>query len=221
VIGNFNNWKKFDPESLGVWARVASQVPHSLLWLMKTLPYDGPRDSIASLLRHYAVSEERMVVTEMLPHETHLVHKRQADVFLDTLTYNAHSTAVELLWSGVAVVSVAGRSMAGRVAASVLLAHTAEVTLARNAMDMEHLALRLLTSPHTLKRVKLHLERKREMKGLLFDYPAWTRSYEAALLCLWDAGTAGRVEPLGVGAVGQAGKGGRATGMHIVVASSA
>jgi hypothetical protein len=58
-------------------------------------------------------------------------------VFVDSLSYNAHSTAVELLWCSVPVVSVAGRAMAGRVAASVLLALNAQSLLARNAHELE------------------------------------------------------------------------------------
>jgi predicted O-linked N-acetylglucosamine transferase (SPINDLY family) len=55
------------------------------------------------------VAPGRLLVTEMLPKQEHLVAKRQADFFLDSLAYNAHSTAVELLWSGVPVVTLAGR----------------------------------------------------------------------------------------------------------------
>jgi len=69
--------------------------------------------------------------------ESHICLIGQADIFIDTLTYNAHSTAVELLWSGVPILSVAGRRMAGRVAASVLLANDAGVTVARTPLDLQ------------------------------------------------------------------------------------
>ena len=41
VIGNFNNWKKFDPDTVALWARVMRRLPHSVLWLLATLPYAG------------------------------------------------------------------------------------------------------------------------------------------------------------------------------------
>ena len=162
VIANFNNWKKFDPETVALWARVMRTLPASVLWLMRTLPYAGPEESIAGVLEQHAVARHRMIVSEMLPSEEHLVLKRQADLFLDSLAYNAHSTAVELLWSGVPIVTLAGRGMAARVGASVLTAHAAGVTLARNAEDMEALACRLLASSTRLRRVRLLLDTHRQ-----------------------------------------------------------
>jgi predicted O-linked N-acetylglucosamine transferase (SPINDLY family) len=51
VIGNFNNWKKFDPDTIALWGRVMRHVPASVLWLMSTLPYAGPTDSLHAVLR--------------------------------------------------------------------------------------------------------------------------------------------------------------------------
>ena len=72
------------------------------------------------------------------------------------------AAAQQLLWSGVPIVTLAGRGMAARVGASVLTAHAAGVTLARNAEDMEALARRLLTSSTRLRRVRLLLDTHRQ-----------------------------------------------------------
>ena len=52
--------------------------------------------------------------------EDHLARLSLADLFLDTLPYNAHATASDALWVGVPVLTVAGASFPGRVATSLL-----------------------------------------------------------------------------------------------------
>jgi protein O-GlcNAc transferase len=45
-----------------------------------------------------------LVLTDRLDMADHLARHRLADLFLDTLPYNAHSSACDALWAGLPVV---------------------------------------------------------------------------------------------------------------------
>src|SRR4029077_8975589 len=73
----------------------------------------------------------------------HLARLRAADLFLDTLPYNAHSTAIDALWAGLPVLTCTGHSFAGRVATSLLDALGMSELITNSLQDYEELALRL------------------------------------------------------------------------------
>jgi predicted O-linked N-acetylglucosamine transferase (SPINDLY family) len=111
---------------------------------------------------------------------------------LDSLAYNAHSTAVELLWSGVPLVSAPGRKMAARVGASLLLGSGGALPralVARGGGDMAALALALLRpgGGGALARAGAALRAARTARAGLFDVETWTAGWEQALAALWDA----------------------------------
>ncbi|HEY0265572.1 MAG TPA: tetratricopeptide repeat protein, partial [Rhizomicrobium sp.] len=114
----FNNGWKIARPVFDIWMRLLAQVEDSVLWLL-----DGP---YASALRTAAQARgadpARLVFAPKLPPDAHLARHRLADLFLDTLPYNAHTTASDALWAGVPLVTCYGQSFAGRVAASLLKA---------------------------------------------------------------------------------------------------
>ena len=107
-----------------------------------------------------------------------------ADLFLDTLPYNAHATASDALWMGLPVLTCQGRALAGRVAASLLhaigLPELVTVTLA----DYEALALRIATEPALLVAARTKLARNRQTHPL-FDIDRFRRHIEAAYTRMW------------------------------------
>src|SRR5476651_2118226 len=100
--------------------RILSRVGGSVLWLLEDTP-----SAAANLRREAAargVDADRIIFAARLPLAEHLARHRCADLFLDTLPYNAHTTASDALWAGLPVVTCAGQAFAGRVAASLLTA---------------------------------------------------------------------------------------------------
>ena len=116
----FNNNYKITPDVFDCWMRILERVPGSVLWLLE----DNP--TAAANLRREAeqrgVAPERLVFGSRLPLSEHLARHRLADLFLDTLPYNAHTTASDALWTGLPVLTQLGDTFAGRVAASLLTA---------------------------------------------------------------------------------------------------
>ena len=68
------------------------------------------------------IAAERLLFAPRMPLDEHLARHRLADLFLDTLPYNAHTTASDALWAGLPLVTCEGETFAGRVAGSLLRA---------------------------------------------------------------------------------------------------
>src|SRR5262249_59847078 len=119
VLCCFNNSYKITPEAFDVWVRLLQAIDGSVLWL------SGANASAVANLRRAAsargVVAERLVFAPKIPSlEDHLARHRLADLFLDTLNYNAHSTASDALWAGLPVLTCAGATFASRGAGSLL-----------------------------------------------------------------------------------------------------
>jgi predicted O-linked N-acetylglucosamine transferase (SPINDLY family) len=97
---------------------ILQQVPDSVLWLLSGP--EGADDRLRSAAGAAGIAPERLVFLPRLPHADYLARYKHADLFLDTLPYNAHTTASDALWAGCPVLTCTGRTFAGRVAASLL-----------------------------------------------------------------------------------------------------
>jgi protein O-GlcNAc transferase len=115
----------------------------------------------------------------------HLARHRLADLFLDTLPYNAHSTTSDALWAGLPVLTCLGETFAGRVAASLLKAVGLPELITTSLDDYEALALKLAREPTYLASIKAKLARNRDSFPL-FDTARFTRHVEAAYETMWQ-----------------------------------
>jgi len=115
----------------------------------------------------------------------HLARLQLADLFLDTLPYNAHTTASDALWTGVPVLTCRGETFAGRVAASLLHAVGLPELVTTSLDDYEALALRLARDSEQLGMLRRRLEQSRAT-CTLFDADRFRRHIEAAYLKMWE-----------------------------------
>jgi protein O-GlcNAc transferase len=186
----FNNNYKIRQPVFEVWMRLLAKVPGSVLWLL------GGNSTAERNLRNEAaargVDPARLVFAGRAKLADHLARHRLADLFLDTLPYNAHTTASDALWTGLPLVTCQGSAFAGRVAASLLKAVGLSELVTHNLADYEALALRLAVDAAMLKHVRETLERNR-LSQPLFDTDRFRRGIEAAYLRMWE--TCQRGEP--------------------------
>ena len=179
----FNNSYKITAAIFDVWMRLLNGVPGSVLWLL--------RDNAAaeSNLRREAqargVDPTRLVFAGRMKVEDHLARHRLADLFLDTLPYNAHTTASDALWAGLPVLTCEGKAFAGRVAASLLHAVGLPELVTRNLAGYEALAWRLATDAAALRGIRDKLARNRETCPL-FDTDRFRRNIQAAYREMWE-----------------------------------
>lgn len=179
----FNNSYKITPYIFDIWARLLQSVDGSVLWL-----YQRNADTIDNLRREAqarGVDPHRLIFASKIPLEDHLARQRLADVFLDTLPYNAHTTASDALWAGLPVVTCTGTTFAGRVAGSLLYAIGLPELVTSTLEEYEALARKLATEKVLLKGIKEKLARNRDSMPL-FDTSRLRRHIEAAYTTMWE-----------------------------------
>ena len=184
VFCSFNNSYKITPVIFELWMRVLRAIPKSVLWLSQANAI-----ATANLRREverHGVSPQRLIFAPRVSDNAdHLARQCQADLFLDTLPYNAHTTASDALWAGVPVLTCLGETFAGRVAASLLKAIGLPELITTSLADYETLALKLAREPPFLAAIKAKLARNRETYPL-FDTARFTRNIEAAYVTMWE-----------------------------------
>jgi protein O-GlcNAc transferase len=136
------------------------------------------------------VDPTRLVFAERMRIEHHLARNRLADLFLDTLLYNAHATASDALWAGTPVLTCQGEAFAERVAASLLNAAGLPELVTHSMENYEALALRLGREPTLLREYRNRLAENR-LTHPLFDADRFRRHVEAAFLNMWNLWQAG------------------------------
>jgi predicted O-linked N-acetylglucosamine transferase (SPINDLY family) len=180
----FNNSYKIDPETWAAWMRLLQALPDSVLWLIEDNA-DATRNLRAEADRA-GVAPSRLVFAPRLPPSRHLARHRLADLFLDTLPCNAHTTASDALWAGLPLLTRAGNAFAGRVAASLLHALGLDELVAADLGEYEISALALARAPQALSALRARLALARETAPL-FDTARFRRHLEAAYLRMWQA----------------------------------
>ena len=137
------------------------------------------------------IVSSRLVFAPRMPLPDHLARHRLADLFLDTLPCNAHTTASDALWMGLPVVTCLGESFSGRVAASLLHAVGLPELVTRNLADYETLALALARDPARLEALRARLDSARTAAPL-FDNDRFRHGLEAAYATMWEIALRGR-----------------------------
>jgi predicted O-linked N-acetylglucosamine transferase (SPINDLY family) len=175
----FNNIYKLMPSMFEVWMRLLAAAPGSVLWLLE--PRDIAKRNLQAAARAHGIDPARLVFAPRVGRAEHLARHRRADLFLDTLPYNAHTTTSDALWAGVPVLTCLGTSFAGRVAASLLGAIGLSEMITRDLRAYEALALELARDPAALAALREKLVSARRTQPL-FDAARFRRHIEAAYL---------------------------------------
>jgi predicted O-linked N-acetylglucosamine transferase (SPINDLY family) len=174
----FNNSYKITPAVFEAWMRILRAVEGSILWLSRNDPLTA-----ANLRKEAArsgIDPQRLVFADRVPSPTeHLARYGLAGLFLDTLPYNAHATAIDALWMGCPVLTRIGTAFAGRVGASLLKALDMPKLITTTAEHYERLAVELATDPQRLGEIRDKLAGNR-WRSPLFDTAAFTRHLEQA-----------------------------------------
>ena len=171
----FNNNYKITPETFDSWMRILKAVEGSVLWLIQdNVPAE--KNLKAEALKR-GISPDRIIFAQRLPLPEHLARHKMADLFLDTLPYNAHTTASDALWAGVPVLTLLGNTFPGRVSASLLSAAGLAELVTHTPEEYEKRAVELAHYPLSLKVMKDRLDENRMVKPL-FDTILFTKNLE-------------------------------------------
>jgi predicted O-linked N-acetylglucosamine transferase (SPINDLY family) len=179
----FNNNYKITPGTFDGWMRILEQVDGSVLWLLEDNP--AAARNLCKEAAGRGVRPDRLIFARRMPLPAHLARHRAADLFIDTLPYNAHTTASDALWAGLPLLTCAGRTFAGRVAASLLKAVDLPELITTTQEQYEALAVALATNPLRLDQIRQVLERNR-LTAPLFDTRLFARRIEDAYAQMYE-----------------------------------
>ena len=174
----FNKYYKITPSIFDIWMRLLKKVEGSVLWLTED-NFEGAKN-LQKEANQRGVDSNRLIFAKHMPSlADHLVRHKAADLFIDTLPYNAHTTASDALWAGLPVLTRTGESFSSRVAASLLSSIGLPELITKTEKEYETLAIELATNPKRLKQIKKKLEKNKLIKPL-FNIKLYTQHIEYA-----------------------------------------
>lgn len=178
VFCSFNHDYKINPPVFAVWMRLLKAVPASVLWLMKL--NEDAQEHLLKEAQDAGVDPERIIFATRVPRiEDHLARYRQANLFLDTHPYNAHTTANDAIRAGLPLLTRLGGSFPSRVASSLLTTLGVPELIASSLEDYESKALHFATNPEALAAVAQKM-RDKLPGNPLFDSHRQARALETA-----------------------------------------
>ncbi|MEI7429601.1 MAG: tetratricopeptide repeat protein [Betaproteobacteria bacterium] len=173
----FNNTYKISPQTFDSWMRILRSVDASVLFLYAENQWAEENLKQEAIFR--GVDAARLVFGKALPYDEYLARFRAADIFLDTLPYNAGTTASDALWAGLPVLTCIGDAFAGRVAASLLNAVCLPELITSTQVEYEALAVELASNPERLAHIRQKLGQNK-LTTTLFNTALFTEHIEMA-----------------------------------------
>lgn len=179
----FNQTFKITSDIFAIWMRLLKQVPNSVLWLLACNPW--AKANLEKEAESAGIDKSRLIFAARTASEAHIERQQHADLFLDTLPYNAHTTASDALAVGLPLLTCIGNTFASRVAAS-LLSHLQLPELICDTLPAyEEKALYLAQHPDVLAQIRADLNRKVENADL-FNAKVFAQSLESQYRTIWE-----------------------------------
>ncbi|MEZ0232874.1 MAG: tetratricopeptide repeat protein [Methylophilaceae bacterium] len=180
----FNQSFKILPDVFDVWMRILQAVPDSVLWLLEC--NTAAKINLQAETVNRGIEANRLVFAPRVPMADHLARHALADLFLDTLPYNAHTTTSDALWMCLPVLTCSGETFPSRVAASLLHAAGLPELVTQSLDDYASLAIRLAQDASLLESIRGKLQQPSESLPL-FNTPVFTRNLEQNYQQMWQA----------------------------------
>jgi predicted O-linked N-acetylglucosamine transferase (SPINDLY family) len=197
VFCSFNTDYKIEEKTFFCWMDILRAVPNSVLWLITRSI--TTQDNLKHAAGLQNVDPRRLAFAPPLPKDRHLARLKLADLALDTLTVNGHTTTSDMLWAGIPVVTVMGTHFASRVAASLLTAMGLNELIAPDLDGYKDMIIDLAMNTERLERLKEKVAEARDIHPL-FDIDGYVRHMEKAYTFMWDLFLQNRTpETFGVG----------------------
>ena len=160
-------------------------VKDSVIWLM----IKGDNPTVKSHLKKEAlkkgIESNRLVFANRMPLPDHLSRLKLANLFIDTMPYNAHTTASDALWVGLPVLTLCGETFASRVSASQLNAIGLNELITLTNKEFEGLAIELANNPKKLQQIKNKLNNNKISKPL-FNAKLFAKNIEKAYSIIYE-----------------------------------
>jgi predicted O-linked N-acetylglucosamine transferase (SPINDLY family) len=182
VFCSFNHSVKITPDMFAIWMGMLKQVPGSVLWLLADLAL--AQRNLRAEAEKQGVDPARLIFAQRMAYADHLARLRLADLFLDSLPYNAGTNASDALWAGLPVLTCCGDAFAARMAGSLLRAVGLPDLITHDLQAYAALGTALALDQTSMGELKARLARNR-LTHALFDTARFTRHLESAYEQMW------------------------------------
>ena len=183
VFCSFNTDYKIEEPLFDCWMGLLNEVRGSVLWLIARSRIT--KDNLRNAAHNRGIDPQRLIFASPLPKDRHLARLKLADLALDTLTVNGHTTTSDALWAGVPVITVCGRHFASRVAASLLKAIGLSELITPDLISYYKLALSLASDTKLRESIRTRLLSAIPVQPL-FDVDRFVRNLESAYTIMWQ-----------------------------------
>ena len=180
----FNSHYKINPQVFDVWMRILNQVPKSVLWL--TDGDERAKQNLRQAAIDRDVDPKRLIFASKKDHGDYLAQFQVANLFLDTFTYNAGSTAAAAVWAGLPLLTKLGETYAGRMGASICSSVGLESMICQSVEEYEQRSIEFGKNPALLKSIESKLQKHKEQLPL-FNLAKFARDLESAYRRIWDS----------------------------------
>jgi predicted O-linked N-acetylglucosamine transferase (SPINDLY family) len=177
VFCSFNSNFKITEEMFASWMRILARAPDSVLWLVSD--HESVRSNLRNAAQAAGIDPQRLLFAERVSPANYLARFQCADLFLDTMPFNAGTTASDALWGGLPILTCAGHTFSARMAGSLLLAVNMPQLITHDLASYEEKAVELAHQPATIAALKQQLADERQTCAL-FDTPQFVRDLESA-----------------------------------------
>merc|ERR1711915_725381 len=183
VFCNFNQLYKIDPSTLKMWVNILNRVPNSVMWLLR-FPQVG-ETNIHVAAQQIGLKNGKIIFSNVAAKEEHVRRGQLADVCLDTPLCNGHTIGMDVLWAGTPMVTLAGETLASRVASSQLLTLGCPELIAKDRSDYENIAVRLGTDKEFLAGTRAKVWKLR-LESPLFCVKTYVSDLEKLFKLIWE-----------------------------------
>ncbi len=183
VFCSFNNSYKIQPQLFQIWMEILKSVDKSVLWLIESSQVF--KKNLLIEVEKAGIEQNKILFSPQVNRQKYLEQYQAVDLFLDTLPYNAGTTASDAIWSGVPVLTQIGNSYSGRMAASLLSMFDLHELIVKSAEQYKNVAIELANQPKRLLNIKTKIVKER-FKSPLFNGKFFSNNLELAYLKMYD-----------------------------------
>ena len=179
----FNNIIKINPEIFSLWMEILKNNEKSVLWLSSE--NEIAINNLKSEAKYKGVDEKRLIFTKKLPQDYYLKLLKLADLFLDTIPYNAGATAIDSLYAGLPILTMSGDSFVSRISGSLLNTLNMQELIVNSFDDYKNLASSICKN-NKIDEIKSKLT-KQIKDSNLFNSKVYTKNIEDAFFKIFYA----------------------------------
>ena len=180
----FNQSFKITADVFAIWLRILKQAPNAVLWLLECNQW--AKSNLQKVAENAGIDKNRLIFAPRISIENHLARHAHADLFLDTLPYNAHTTASDALFMRLPLLTCIGETFASRVAASLLKRVNLAELITDSLQEYEQKALDMSLNIEKLMQLKQRLNTQIE-RSTLFNPKQFAHDLEQQYLNIWQA----------------------------------